>query len=169
MSNYDFVNFMSSIIVAYSIMLIAVILLRMTRYFREFNGQKKNSFTQDIIDKNRQNISNVMNKLNRSNKYQLEMNFIDGELFNTEIEEIIRVIYYFNSLANGISREIYSEDVVRATYEVEFKMLFRRYQPLIRELRFINDDDMLFFELENLIFNWEHNRTSTKSKSRGLF
>ncbi|MEK4406670.1 DUF4760 domain-containing protein [Sporosarcina sp. FSL K6-6792] len=166
---------MSSLILAYAAMIISIGSLLLITYLKRNSNFKRTEFTQRIIEQHK-DVPKMMSKIitNRAKRNQLahgrtvEENNYDLMLETEEdfMDETLILLNIFNTLANGIDRGVYDEDLIRINFEQDIKLFYRYSGPYLRTLRFSSDSDEMFLPIEFLIKEWGNKKPK---KKRGTF
>jgi hypothetical protein len=163
---YEFINAASTVLSAYALIGIAFAFGFITSYLKRTMRFRKTEFTQRVIEQNKEGLK-LASKLMAKQAYSQENPFSDKEDLVNELEfqETITLLKFYNTLADGIDRGIYDEDLIRVNFEQEIKFFYGYSGPYLRKLRFFVDDEM-FLPIEFLIREW---RTKKKKKRVTFF
>ncbi|MDI6678828.1 MULTISPECIES: DUF4760 domain-containing protein [Bacillus cereus group] len=159
---------MSSVALAYAALIISMALLLLITYLKRHSNFKRIEFTQRIIEQNKdvpkmvsKIIANHAKKIYSDNleEYKSSLMRDREEMF---IEETYILLNFFNTLADGIGRGVYDEDLIRINFEQDIKLFYRFSGPYLRTLRFSADFDEMFLPIEFLIKEWDNKKPKKK-------
>lgn len=178
---------------SYAALAIALGVLLLVRYLKRYSDFKKIELTQRVIEQNKE-VPKMVSKIfanhaimhhTNMTKYDIETDVnsdmkrydIDNnrslEEYNSisrwdidemYMEDIYFLFNFFSTLADGIDRGIYDEDLIRANFEQDIKLLYRNLQPYVRSLRFAANSDELFLPIEFLLREWAWGKKTKKKK-----
>lgn len=174
LDTFQTLELMSSVILAYAAMIIAIGFLFLVTYLRRHSNFKRKEFTQRIIEQNKE-VKETASKIityhatslnpdiiwpEEEHEYSTELK-IDRDIDPMFIEDIYSLVNFFNTLANGIDRGVYDEDLIRINFEQDIRLFYQYLRPYFRSLRFSNADGM-FLRIEFLLKEWDNEKVKKK-------
>lgn len=164
----------SSLLLSYAAMIIAIGFLILLAYLRRHSNFKKTEFTQRIIEQNKE-AKITASKLISYHAIRFPSDIVrtgtqqeylsewesDIDADSMLLEDVYFLVNFFNTLADGIDRGIYDEDLIRINFEQDIKLFYRYTRPYLRNLRF-SDADRMFLRIEFLLREWDNKKQKKK-------
>lgn len=170
-------DFLTNILLAYAAMLIAIgFLLLIPKHIRRQNDLKRLEFTQRVIEQNKEvkkmtaKIFAVNETIKHNSEYleylEYHEKFSEKNHYTMPNDEIYSLLNFFNTLAYGIDRGIYDENLIRVNYEQDIKLFYQFSRPYFRNFISSHTDEM-FLRIEYLIREWNGNKIKKKVTNFG--
>ena len=140
-----------------ALLIIAIVLLRISKLYRTSINWKVKTYTQDVLERNKDQTLELR---------LFERGGIDdaSDLNDEDRHILINVLNYYELLAQGIRRGMYDEEVVKDNYEPRMMHTFMMYREVIERLRYDTRSDRLYSEFEYLIKRWRSEVPSERFK-----
>ena len=150
--SYELINIIFMLICAYSLVIIAISVLKISTAVISNKKQKRIEFTQIVIKERKHCLEEYKELLSKT------MNSVDQK----NAKYIVEILNYYNFFLEGIKAGIFDDDFVRITYKNEMKetLLFIRSKGVFYEERY----EGLLYSIEFKLRSWDKNSVPKKNK-----
>lgn len=158
------IELLINMLLAYAaIMFTLGILLLIPKIQRQYRDFKRIEFTQHVIEQNKE-VKKMTAKIftvYETIRLNPEFKFSEDNKYTMTIDEIYSLVNFFNTLAYGIDRGIYDENLIRVNFEQDIKLFYQFSRPYFRNFISSDSDEMLL-RIEYLIREWDKNKRKKK-------
>jgi hypothetical protein len=163
---FDFFQLISTFLIGYGLFIIALAALRISKTYNSSVNFKKVEFTQEIINSKKDTIwglkmwSEMINK-NSYFEYvddSVKVSYIDMYDRNKQVSDIYQILNYFSSLADGINKNIYDDNVVRINHENDMRIIIKNLRLFMRKNNLSLDIEDNMLKIEFLLRRWEERK-----------
>lgn len=145
---YDLMQFLSSFLVIY---LILVIFIFLRQYLKSYRYNKRLIFTRDSLKELKQQIDDItdmscMNRIEMADPYD-----------NLPKRDAEKILSLYNEYAIGINEGLYDELYIKLIMGKQMTSFYKRFNRAIMEDNQIFDDDSQYIPLELLLKRWDSN------------
>ena len=148
----------------YIVIFIFLLIMKIDRYYKRYERQRRLEFTQKFILNNKENLERIQIHISKN----LQVDSLESYLRPTDaypgteileddksISDIYKILSFSNEVALGIKNELYDSDLLKSSYHHDLKIFYKLNYLEIDQLRSFSGFDMTLFHLESLLQEWE--------------